>query len=65
MSVITSRTKEIVLAHLSEEANTPKIALDTFYKIMSKRHVNVSNINVRCAMQHEVTAGGNLEMECV
>ena len=32
---------------------------------MSKRHVNVSNINVRCAKQHEVTVGGNLEMECV
>ena len=63
--VISSRTKEIVLAHLSEDANTPEVALETFYKIMSKRHVNVSNINVRCAKQHEVTVGGNLEMECV
>ena len=63
--VITSRTKEVILAHLSEEANTPEIALDTFYKIMAKRHVNVNGVNVRCANQRECVTGGNLEKECV
>lgn len=29
---ISSRTKRIVLAHLSEEANTPELALETLYK---------------------------------
>ncbi len=61
--IISSKTKEIVLAHLSEEANTPMKALDTFYKIMSKRGVDVTNINVRCAEQHNMLCGGNLEKE--
>lgn len=60
---ITSNTKEVVLAHLSEEANTPEVALDTFYKIMLKRGVDVSNISVRCALQNEMISGGNIEKE--
>ena len=61
--LISNRTKEIVLAHLSEEANTPETALAAFTKIMKKRNVNVSNISVRCAMQREMLTGGNLEKE--
>ncbi len=61
--VITNRTKEIVLAHLSEEANTPELALNTFYKIMAKRRVDVSHISVRCAKQREMVCGGTLTEE--
>lgn len=60
-----TKTKEIVLAHLSEEANTPEIALQSFYKIMSKRGVDVSNISVRCAHQKEMISGGDLVKEVV
>lgn len=63
--VIGIKTKEIVLAHLSEDANTPEIALETFYKIMSKKSINVSSILVRCAKQREMVSGGNLEKELV
>ena len=61
--VISNRTKEIVLAHLSEEANTPETALNTFYKIMAKRRVDVSHISVRCAKQREMVCGGTLTEE--
>ena len=63
--VLGTNTTEIVLAHLSEEPNTPEIALETFYKIMSKKGVNVSSILVRCAKQREMVTGGNLEKELV
>ena len=63
--VISNKTKEIVLAHLSEEANSPEVALETFYKIMAKKGVNVSFINVRCAMQKEMVSGGNIEKELI
>ena len=61
--LISSKTKEIVLAHLSEEANTPETALTAFMKIMRKRNVNISSISVRCASQREMLTGGNLEKE--
>lgn len=61
--VIGKNTKEIILAHLSEEANTPEVAIETFHKIMAKKGRNVSSINVRCAKQKEMVAGGNLMKE--
>lgn len=61
--IISSRTKEIVLAHLSLEANTPELALKAFYKIMAKRGVNVENINVRTASQNEMLSGGDVLKE--
>ena len=63
--IISLRTKEIVLAHLSEEANTPEKALEAFKKITSKRKVDVSHISVRCASQHEMVTGGNLQQEMI
>lgn len=60
---IGSRTKEIVLAHLSEEANTPETALSCFNKIMAKRGVNINNISVRCAKQREMVCGGKITQE--
>ena len=60
---IGSRTKEIVLAHLSEEANTPETALACFNKIMAKRGVNINNISVRCAKQREMVCGGKITQE--
>ena len=35
ISIIGDKTKEIVLAHISEEANTPEIALDAYKKVFA------------------------------
>ena len=53
-SLINTRTKEIVLAHLSQEANTPDLALDTFYDVMQKKGLHLNGIQVRAAKQFEV-----------
>ena len=61
--IIGDKTKEVSLAHLSEEANKPELALEAFKKIMSKRCVDISSINVRCASQNEILSGGNILKE--
>ena len=49
ISIIGDNTKEIVLAHLSEEANTPEVALDAYQKIFKHFGVNINNYKVRTA----------------
>ena len=56
--IIGEKTKEIILAHLSEEANTPELALKAYKKIFQKCHINLSKINIHCAYQHEIVLGG-------
>ena len=53
-SLIGENTRKIVLAHLSEECNTPEIALETYRNIFLKRNLDLSNIELKCANQHEV-----------
>lgn len=57
--VVGDRTKEIILSHLSEEANTPEKALDAFQRIFSKRKIKLDKIYLHCANQHECTVGGD------
>lgn len=57
--MIGSNTKEIVLAHISEEANTPEVALATCLKIFRSQHVPLNQLLIRAAPQWEVLAGGN------
>lgn len=55
LSDITGKaTKEIVLAHLSEEANTAILAQETV-----ESYLLDSNIKVYVAKQHEILFGGN------
>lgn len=54
--VIGEKTKEIVLAHLSEEANSPQKALESITEVFSKYDVNFTNIKI--ATQHDVIKGG-------
>ena len=61
--VIGPKTKEITLAHLSEEANTPEKALDAFLRIMEKRSISLENIIFKCASQHNTVSGGILNKE--
>lgn len=54
--VIGDRTKKVVLAHLSEENNTPEIALDTVKSYLKENDVSFKNII--CAKQFD-----NLEIK--
>lgn len=56
--LVGDKTKEIILAHLSEEANTPELALKAYAKIFNKCHIDTSKINIHCASQHEIVIGG-------
>ena len=58
--IIGENTKEIVLAHLSEEANTEELALKAYDKIFKHFNINIKNYKVRCAKQWESLMGGNL-----
>ena len=51
--VVGSKTKEIVLAHISEEANTRELALS-----ICKKRLGQKNIRIRCAKQFEILTGG-------
>ena len=56
--VVGDRTKEIILAHLSEEANDPELALKAYKKIFTKSRIDLSKINLHCASQREIVLGG-------
>ena len=59
VSIIGEHTKEIVLAHLSEEANTPEVALDAYQKIFKHFGVPFDKYLVRCANQWVSLTGGD------
>lgn len=61
IEIIGENTKEIVLAHLSEEANTPECALEAYKKVYDYAHVNLDKYKLRCANQHIPLIGGNYE----
>lgn len=58
--VIGPSTKEIILAHLSEEANTPEKALCALLRIMEKRGISLENVIFKCASQKNTVSGGIL-----
>lgn len=60
VSLVGKNTKQIILAHLSQEANTPECALETYKTVFKKNHVNLDNIDLRCASQFEMVIGGNI-----
>ena len=59
VSIIGEHTKEIVLAHLSEEANTPETALDAYQKIFNHFGVSFDKYLIRCANQWVSLTGGD------
>ena len=59
VSIIGEHTKEIVLAHLSEEANTPETALEAYQKIFNHFGVSIDKYKVRCANQWVSLTGGD------
>lgn len=48
-------TKLIVLAHLSEEANSPELALSAYQRIFLKERIHFDLSKIICAKQWEVT----------
>lgn len=58
---IGNKTKEITLAHLSLEANTHEVAMETFLRIMKKKGLNLDGILIRCASQFDTLKGGMIE----
>lgn len=43
---IGEKTKEVVLAHLSKENNSPELALSSLQKVLEENNINFSNIKV-------------------
>lgn len=58
-NLVGNKTKEITLAHLSEECNTPELAIEAYKKVFEKSKINLDKINLRCAKQYECLCGGN------
>ena len=56
--VIGDNTKQIVLAHLSEEANTPDQVMIDMNEVFEERGVDISKYSIRCASQSETLTGG-------
>lgn len=56
--VIGPNTKEIVLAHLSEEANSHEKAISDLMRVFKKRGVDYDKYSIRCADQRETISGG-------
>lgn len=59
--MIGPNTREIVLAHISEECNTPKIALEAYKKVFSYFSIDINKYNVRVANQYTSLKGGHYE----
>lgn len=58
-NLIGERTRQIVLAHLSEECNTPELALQTYNEVMKSQLGEIPlSINVRCAAFNTFLKGG-------
>ena len=61
IAIAGEHTKEIVLAHLSEEANTPEVALDAYKKIFNHFGISFDKYLIRCANQWVSLTGGDYE----
>ncbi len=59
--LVGDKTKEIFLAHLSEEANAPEVALKAHLTIYRRKYIDVDNIRIVPAPQYGVVSGGSLE----
>ncbi len=57
--VLGPDSKEITLAHLSEEANTPELALAAYLKVFKQKRINLDQYKIQCASQHYVVKGGH------
>lgn len=61
-TMVSGKTKEIVLAHLSEECNTEELAITAYQNMFEARKVYLKPIKLRCAKQHSTLIGGDYEI---
>ena len=59
--IIGNKTKEIVLAHLSEECNTEEKAISAYHDSFSYLQINLDKYILKCAKQWESISGGSYE----
>ncbi len=59
--MVGPQTKDIILAHISEEANTPEVATAAFHKILLRKNIDTSLLNIKAARQWQVVKGGNFD----
>lgn len=53
-SLLGVETKTIVLAHLSEECNSPEKALKTYKEVFSLKQLDFDRYKIHCASQHDI-----------
>lgn len=61
LRIIGDRTKEIILAHISEEANAPEVALKAYQKIFMHAGKDINKYKITCAPQWHSYLGGDYE----
>ena len=61
LDIMGPNTKEIYLAHLSEEANTPETALKAYRDIFLDHNVDLDKLKIICLQQYASTTGGHYE----
>jgi phosphoribosyl 1,2-cyclic phosphodiesterase len=59
--MLGKNTKAIYLMHLSEEANTPEVAVDTYKRMLRKFHIHQPHLTIQAAYQWDVLSGGDDE----
>lgn len=59
--IVGNKTKEVILAHLSEEANTPELALEAYRNVFNYCGLIFDRYHIRCAPQWNCMDGGNLD----
>ena len=59
--LVGERTREVVLAHLSEEANTPDLALDELESRMERVGIDTTQMTILAASQREAIHFGSIE----
>lgn len=60
VSLIGPHTKRIFLSHLSEECNTPELALETYRKVFAKSDLDFDAYGITPLKQWEMVLGGDL-----
>ncbi|MGM9874062.1 MAG: MBL fold metallo-hydrolase [Bacilli bacterium] len=56
--IVGDKTKEIVLAHISEEANTPDLAINAYKNVFSYFNIDINKFKITVANQHYRYIGG-------
>lgn len=58
-TIIGDKTKEIILAHISQEGNTRELALNTLRKTLIDKNINCDHLKLYASEQFNIYIGGN------